>query len=67
MIELALDQRGGFFVVIEVRLLTGNFQMAATREIAVDIFFADDLLDAVDGVERRGVHSSNGFPAVTFD
>src|SRR5260370_40644163 len=41
--------------------------MAAAREIAIDVFFAADLLDALDGVERGGVHFAYGFPAVAPD
>ncbi len=41
--------------------------MAAAREVAVDIFFADDLLDQIDRFERRGVHLAYGLPAVALD
>ncbi len=67
MIELALDQRGGLFVAIKVRLLAGHFQVTAAREGTINIFFVDDLLDAINRFERRGVHFLNGFPAVAFD
>ena len=67
MTEFALQERGGFFVAIEVRLLAGNFQVAAAREIAVDIFLAHDVLDAIDGRKRCGVHFANGLAAVTLD
>src|SRR5437879_1224289 len=52
VIELALDKRGGLFVAIEVRLLASHFEVAAARKVTVDIFFAHDLLDAIDGFER---------------
>ena len=67
VIEFALDERSGFFIASEVHLLARDFEMAAAREVTVDVFLADDLLDAVDGVERGGVHFAHGFPAVVFD
>src|SRR2546421_11389349 len=39
--------------------------MAASREIAVQFFFAHDSLDAIDGIERSGIHFAHGFAAVT--
>ena len=48
-------------------LLAGNFQMAAARKIALDLFFANNLLDAVDGLKRRGVHFADDFYAVALD
>src|SRR6266481_3077135 len=63
--EFALQERGGFFVAVEVGLLAGNFQVAAAREIAVDIFLAHDVLDAVDGRKRCGVHFANSLASLT--
>src|SRR5260370_17933215 len=37
VIEFALDERGGFFVAIEVGLLTANFHLATARQVTVDI------------------------------
>src|SRR5689334_22405771 len=50
-----------------MRLLASDFQMAAPREIAVDFFVVDDLLDAIDGFEGRGVHFSHDFTTVALD
>src|SRR5215472_10715277 len=50
-----------------MRLLAGDFEVAAAREIAIDVFFAHDSLDAIDGFERRGVHFAHGFAPVAPD
>ena len=67
MIEFARDHFGLPRVVVEMFLLAGDFEMAATREIAVDVFFADNLLDAIDGRERRGVHAPRELASVHRD
>ncbi len=67
VMEFALSKRCGFLVAIEMRLLAGYFEVATTGEIAVDLFFVDDLLDAINGVERSGAHLAHGFDAVAPD
>jgi len=67
VIEFSLDERGRFFVAIEVRLLAGHFQVAAAREVTVDVFFASDCLDAIDRLKRRRIHFADDFDAIAFD
>src|SRR5258708_34857002 len=58
MVEFALDRRGGLFVSIEVCLLASYFQMAAARKVGVDIFLADDPLDAINRLDRSSAPSA---------
>src|SRR5580704_8258833 len=53
VIELARNHIRLARIIVEMLLLAGHFKMAATREIAVDYFFLDNPLDAIDGLERR--------------
>ena len=48
VIELARDHLHLPRVIVEMLLLAGHFEMAATGEVAVDGFLTDDLLDAID-------------------
>src|SRR5260370_19850109 len=41
--------------------------MAAARNVAVDIFFADYLLATIDRFERSSVHSANCCAAMALD
>src|SRR5881628_3864097 len=50
-----------------MRLLAGDFEVAAARETAVDVFVTHDLLDAIDRFEGSGVHFAKGLAAVAFD
>ncbi len=64
MIELARDHLRLAGVVVEMLLLAGHFQVAATREVAIDIFFADNLLHTIDGFEGCSVHALGAFAAI---
>ena len=67
MLEFALGARSGGGVVIEMRLLAGDFQMAAAGEAAVDALFVDDFFDEINGFEGSRVHALDEFAAVAFD
>ena len=41
VVKFSFDERCGFFVAIEMRLLASDFQVATARETAIDIFLAD--------------------------
>lgn len=67
MIEFARDHLRLPRVIVEMLLLAGYFEMAATGEITVDSFFADDPLDAIDGRKRGGVHAAGKVASVHGD
>ena len=67
VMEFALNESGGFGEAVEVRLLGGNFEMAAARKVASDIFLAHDVLDAIDGSKRCRIHAANFFHTVARD
>src|SRR5262249_48828735 len=67
VIEFALDECSGLFVAVKVRLFAGYFEVAAAREIAVDIFFAHDLLNTVDRLERSRIHLAHGLASVALE
>src|ERR1700676_508302 len=48
-------------------LLAGHLEMSAADEVAVNQFFADNLFDAVDGSQRRGIHALGPFASVHGD
>src|SRR5207245_11627132 len=47
VIEFFCDDLGGACVRIEMRLLAGDFQVSAAREVAVDVFLANDLVNQI--------------------
>jgi hypothetical protein len=67
VVEFAVDERGGFCEAAEVRWLAGNFQVAAPREIALDLLLANDLFHKVNRLDRRGIHFADGRTAVALD
>ena len=67
VIELAGNDFGLPRVVVEMFLLAGDFEMSAAGEVAVDLFFRDDLLDAVDRGQRRGIHALREFASIHGD
>src|SRR5271165_743132 len=67
MIELAGDYLHLARIVVEMLLLAGHFEMAAAGEVAIDGFFSDDLLDAINGLQRRGVHAAGEIVSVHGD
>ena len=67
MIELASDDFHLAGVVVEVTLLAGDLQMAGAGEIAGDVFFFHNALDAGDGVERGRVHTAREVASVLCD
>jgi len=67
VVEFAGDDFGLAGVIVKVLLLAGDFEMAAAGEIAGDGFFFHNLLYAVDGGERGGVHALGAFAAILGD
>src|ERR1700684_2923570 len=64
MVELPANYLRLTGVIVKVFLFAGDFEVAAAGEIAINIFIADNLLDAVDGLQRRGVHALRALAAV---
>ena len=67
MIELAGNHFGLPGVIVEMLLLAGDFNVAATRKVAVDGFVTDYLLDAIDGGQRCRVHSLRELASIHGD
>ena len=67
MLEFACDHFRLPRIIVEVLLLAGDFQVSATREVAVDALFAHDLLDAIDRVQRRRIHAPGTLAPVPRD
>ena len=67
MVEFPCDQCRRLGVAIKVRLFAGHFEMPAAREVTVDLLFAHDLFDGIDGDYRSSVHTLNLFAAVARD
>ena len=56
MVELTRDDLGLPLVLIEVLLFAGNFQVTAAGEVALDTLVFDNLLNALNRLQRRRVH-----------
>ena len=54
-------------VIVEMFLLAGDFQMPATRKVAVNRFVADDLLHAINRRQGRGIHPLRALATVHRD
>src|ERR1700690_2558845 len=67
MIELACNHLHLTSVIVEMLLLAGHFEVAAPGEVAVNGFFADNLLDAIDGLKGCGVHAAREIAFVHGD
>ena len=65
VVEFAGDQFHRARIGIEVRLLAGDLQMAAAREIAIDLFLGHELFDAIDRRQRSRIHGARSFHAIT--
>src|SRR5439155_155073 len=52
---------------VKVLRFACDFQMTATRKIAVDIFFAHDRLNGIDRFERGRVNPLRGFSSISGD
>ncbi len=67
MIELLGNEGRRLRIRVEMRRLAGNFQVPATRKIAVNIFAANYLFNQVDRSQRVSIHAPRQFKAVTPD
>ena len=67
MVELACDDFSLASGIVEVVLLAGDFEMSAAGEVAIHGFFPDDLFDAVERLERGGIHAPGPLAAIPGD
>src|SRR5258706_1421305 len=67
MIKFARNHLRLAAVVVEMLLLAGHFQVAATREVAVNSLVTNNLLHTIDGFEGRGVHALSEFASIDRD
>src|ERR1700730_9439926 len=64
MIEFASDNFRLAGIVVEMLLLAGHFEVAATGKVAINRFFAHELLNTIDRCQGRGVHALGALAAV---
>ena len=67
VVELAGDDLSLPGIIVEMLLLAGNFQMTAPGEVAVNLFLANDLFDAIERSQRSSVHTLGPFASVHRD
>src|SRR5690349_3329756 len=67
MVEVAGDDFSGAAEGGKMSRLARDLEVAAAGEVAGDLLFFDDLLDAINGGERSSVHAPGGFQAVARD
>ena len=67
MLKFFLDELRRLRIAIEVRLFDSHFQVAATREIAVNLLLANNPFNAIDSLERSRVHPPHSFDPIAFN
>src|SRR6267378_601208 len=67
MVEFAGDHFNLAGIVIEMRLLAGDFEVSGADEIADNVFLLHDALDRVDGLKRCGVHAVRELASILRD